>query len=120
GIPIQERLFNGGENSVRSFTQDDVGPHDADGDPEGGEVRNLASIELRQRIWRSFSGAAFFDYGNVGLTTSDAFHDFRPALGIGLRYGLPIGPFRVDVGFNPAQRSGEDLYAIQVAVGMPY
>jgi len=31
-----------------------------------------------------------------------------------------IGPLRLDVGFNPDQRDGEDLYAIHFAVGLPY
>ncbi|MCH8215461.1 MAG: BamA/TamA family outer membrane protein [Planctomycetes bacterium] len=119
-IPIQERLFNGGENSVRSFRQSELGPKDAGGDPVGGEVRNLLSLELRQRIAGHFAAALFADYGNVGLTTGEAFEDFRSALGLGLRYGLPIGPIRLDVGFNPKRRPGEDRFVIHFAVGMPF
>ena len=119
-IPIQERLFNGGENSVRSFRQSELGPKDAGGDPVGGEVRNLLSLELRQRIAGHFAAALFADYGNVGLTTGEAFEDFRSALGLGLRYGLPIGPIRLDVGFNPKRRPGEDRFVVHFAVGMPF
>ncbi len=119
-IPIQERLFNGGENSVRSFQQSELGPKDAGGDPVGGEVRNLLSLELRQRVSGNFSAALFADYGNIGLTTGEAFEGFRSALGVGLRYGLPIGPIRLDVGFNPDRQPGEDRFVIHFAVGMPF
>lgn len=119
-IPIQERLFNGGENSVRSFKESEVGPRDDDGDPLGGEVRNLASIELRQALADNFEFAFFWDAGNVAETTSRPFVGFRHAVGPGLRYMLPIGPLRLDVGFNPSPREDEDRYVIQVAVGMPY
>ena len=119
-IPIQERLFNGGENSVRSFKEDELGPKDDDGDPLGGEVRNLLSIELRQRIEGELSFALFWDAGNVAAKTSQPFVGFRHAVGTGLRYMLPIGPLRLDVGFNPSPADGEDEYVIQVAVGMPY
>ena len=119
-IPIQERLFNGGENSVRSFRQSELGPRDAGGEPVGGEVRNLLSLELRQRISGHFSAALFADYGNIGLTTGTAFDDFRSAVGVGLRYGLPIGPIRLDFGFNPDRRPDEDHFVIQFAVGMPF
>lgn len=119
-IPIQERLFNGGENSVRSFRQSELGPKDPGGEPVGGEVRNLLSVELRQRISGHFAAALFADYGNIGLTTGEAFEDFRSALGLGLRYGLPIGPIRLDIGFNPKRRPGEDRFVIHFAVGMPF
>jgi outer membrane protein assembly factor BamA len=119
-IPIQERLFSGGESTVRSFRQSELGPRDEDGDPLGGEVRNLVSAELRQRIAGELAAAVFFDYGNVARTASKPLQGFRPAVGFGLRYGLPIGPVRVDVGFNPARREDEDLVVVQLAVGMPY
>jgi outer membrane protein insertion porin family len=119
-IPIQERLFLGGENTVRSFRESELGPKDRDGDALGGEVRNFASIELRQHLIERLDGALFVDAGDVGFTASDALDDIRWAIGFGLRYGLPIGPLRLDVGFNPDRRADEDRFVIQVAVGMPY
>src|SRR5439155_1508831 len=36
-IPIDERFFNGGSTTVRSFGERDLGPHDHRGHPLGGE-----------------------------------------------------------------------------------
>lgn len=119
-IPIQERLFNGGENSVRSFEEAQLGPKDDNGEPLGGEVRNLVSLELRQRVIGLLWLAVFGDYGNVALKRSRPFQDFRSAVGGGLRYNLPVGALRLDVGFNPDQRDDEDLFEIHFAVGMAY
>jgi outer membrane protein assembly complex protein YaeT len=119
-IPIQERLFLGGENGVRSFQQSEVGRKDVRGDPLGGEVRNFVSLELRQTIWDNFGMTIFGDYGNVALDEEKPFDDFRPGVGAGLFYRLPIGPIRVDFAFNPDHKSGEDSFVVQFAVGMAY
>ena len=119
-IPIQERLFNGGEDTVRSFQQWELGPTDADGDPRGGQVRNVISVELRQRIWQQLSMAVFYDWGNVVADAQRPFDDFRSGVGVGLRYALPIGPARLDFGINPSRRSREEPWAIHFAIGLPF
>ena len=118
-IPLQERYFNGGESSVRSFAESELGPKDADGDPLGGEAFSLGSIELRQRLPRNFELALFADSGNVTPSAAD-FTDFanlRHAVGIGLRYQLPVGPLRLDFGVNPDPEDDEDEYTLHFAIG---
>lgn len=121
-IPIQERFFNGGEDSVRSFREDELGPKDASGNPVGGEAFTLGSVELRQRIAGAFGGALFYDIGNVSPTTSDYldFADFRSGVGLGARYMLPIGPLRLDAAWNPDARDDEDDFVVHFAVGMAF
>jgi outer membrane translocation and assembly module TamA len=53
---------------------------------------------------------------------SDFFRGFRPAVGCGLQYQLPIGAARVDVGFNPDREKSrdEDLYVVHFSVGMAF
>ena len=117
-IPLQLRLFNGGENSVRAFREDELeGP-----DPLGGEASTTLSLELRQPLAGNLSGAVFADYGNVELAYEDywALSDMRLGLGVGLRYLLPIGPLRLDLGFNPDRESGEDAFVLHFSVGMPF
>jgi outer membrane protein assembly factor BamA len=121
-IPIQERFFNGGENTVRSFKEDELGPRDADNDPIGGEAWTLASIELRQAIRGSFEGALFYDVGNVTEEAEDfwEFADYRSGVGVGVRYMLPIGPLRLDWAVNPNPRDEEDDWTLHFSVGMSF
>ena len=121
-IPLQERFFNGGEGTVRSFRENDLGPLDAKGEALGGEAFSVLSIELRHRLQGNLSGALFVDTGNVTPNYEDylEFNDLRTAIGIGIRYMLPIGPLRVDGGWNPNPRTGEDHFVVHFSVGMPF
>ncbi|HET9482160.1 MAG TPA: outer membrane protein assembly factor, partial [Candidatus Polarisedimenticolia bacterium] len=119
-IPLQERFFNGGENTVRSFRESELGPKDFNGDPIGGEVMNVANLELRYHFARRWQAAVFYDTGNVALTTSDWFEDFRAGAGVGLRYILPVGSIRADVGVNPNPRDDEDRAVFHLSIGMAF
>src|SRR6185503_5417776 len=97
-LPIQERFFNGGESTVRSFRESHLGPRSPNGDPEGGEFRNIFNVETRFPLFGPLQGALFVDAGNVGRKVEDyGFRDMRYAVGAGLRFALPIGPLRVDI-----------------------
>ncbi len=142
-VPVAERFFNGGENTVRSFAESQLGPRDSSGDPVGGLAYNVFNIELRQRLYGNFYGSVFFDAGNVAPnrspaergdppyrdrsdvvsdTLADFFSDIRMAVGVGLQYHTPVGPARVDFGVNPDRDTSrnEDLYAIHFSVGMAF
>jgi outer membrane protein insertion porin family len=123
-LPIGERLFLGGEDSVRSFTRDDLGPRDVNGDPTGGLTRLYGNIELRWRPFtrhRAFEVATFYD---IGMVHPDPWRVGGPpgqAIGAGLRYRTPVGPIRLDYGYNPGDRLGaEDPWALHLAVGFAF
>jgi outer membrane protein assembly complex protein YaeT len=120
-IPLQRRMFNGGENTVRSFREHRLGPVDPNNEPVGGEARSLVSLELRRGISGNLSGAVFYDAGNVELEYEDYFEmdGFRHAVGLGVRNLLPIGPLRLDAAWNPDHRSEEDEWVVHFAVGLP-
>jgi outer membrane protein insertion porin family len=120
-VPIQERFFLGGENTVRSFRESRVGPTDPDGRPLGGEFSNFFGAELRVPIWRALEAAAFFDAGNVGSNIEDfGFARLDYAVGAGLRLVLPIGPVRVDAAHNPDRERGESDWVVHFSVGYPF
>ena len=119
-IPIDERFFNGGGNTVRSFAERDLGPHDG-GDPIGGEFFSVYNIEYTFPIWGEVSGAVFLDAGNLLESAEDlGFGDMRYAVGFGLRYKLPIGPLRLDYGVNPDPRTGEAFGAFHFSFGFAF
>lgn len=121
-LPLQERFFNGGANSVRSFRQSELGPKDPQGNPIGGETSSTATVELRYPIWKSFEGTLFVDAGNVNLTLDDYgdFRDLRYGVGPGLRWLLPIGPVRLDWGINPNPRADESRSVLHFSIGSSF
>ena len=63
--PIDERFFNGGNNTVRSFGERDLGPLDPKGNPIGGEFFTVFNIEYTFPIIGELQGALFTDAGNL-------------------------------------------------------
>jgi outer membrane protein assembly factor BamA len=121
--PLGLRIFSGGENSVRSFREAELGPLDADGTPLGGEASSTFSIEFNQRLGATaFQAATFVDVGNVVTNASQAFEfkDLETALGIGVRYVLPIGPLRLDWAHNPNAGDFQSDWVLHFSVGMAF
>lgn len=121
-IPLQERFFNGGENTVRSFKENELGPKDAENNPIGGEAWSAASVELRRVVYGHLDAALFYDLGNVVLEHTDYFdfRGYREAIGLGLRYELPVGPLRLDWGVNPDPEGDEVRSVLHFSVGMAF
>lgn len=99
-VPLFERFFLGGANTIRGFKFRDVGPKDATGEPIGGKSMMMGSAELTFPIVEKIRGAFFYDTGN----TYEDFgkfdlQDLRTGVGVGIRLELPIGPIRLDYGW---------------------
>jgi outer membrane protein assembly factor BamA len=120
-IPIDERFFNGGADTVRSFGERDLGPHDNHGHPVGGEFFTVFNVEYTFPILGELQGAIFTDAGNLLPTSEDiGLNDMRYAIGAGLRYKLPVGPIRLDYGVNPDPRPFEDFGAFHFSFGFAF
>ena len=120
-IPIDERFFNGGATTVRSFGERDLGPHDNHGHPVGGEFYTVFNVEYTFPIFGELQGAIFTDAGNLLPTSEDiGLNDMRYAIGAGLRYKLPVGPVRLDYGVNPDPRPDEDFGAFHFSFGFAF
>jgi len=105
-VPIFERLFLGGANNLRGFDYRDVGPHDQNGEPIGGNSMLRTTIELTFPIVAKTRGAIFFDRGVVhGDAWAFGMNDAASDVGIGVRLDLPIGPLRLDYGI-PLEKDG--------------
>jgi outer membrane protein assembly complex protein YaeT len=120
-IPIDERFFNGGATTVRSFGERELGPHDNHGHPVGGEFFTVFNVEYTFPIFGELQGAVFTDAGNLLPTSEDiGLNDMRYAIGGGLRYKLPVGPIRLDYGVNPDPREFEDFGAFHFSFGFAF
>ncbi len=120
-IPIDERFFNGGATTVRSFAERELGPHDNHGHPVGGEFFTVFNVEYTFPIFGELQGAVFTDAGNLLPTSEDiGLNDMRYAVGAGLRYKLPVGPIRLDYGVNPDPHEFEDFGAFHFSFGFAF
>jgi outer membrane protein insertion porin family len=120
-IPIDERFFIGGSTTVRSFGERDLGPHDLRGNPIGGEYYTIFNVEYTFPLYGELLGAVFVDAGNLlPDARSPGLDDMRYAIGVGLRYNLPIGPIRLDYGVNPSPRADEDFGAFHFSFGFAF
>jgi outer membrane protein insertion porin family len=120
-LPVFERFYLGGPNSIRSFKARRISPVDDTGVRIGGTTEVLGNLEYIIPLPFNFRVAGFFDIGNVyGYTTKFDLTETREAAGAGIRWQSPFGPIRVDYGVNLDRRKGEDFGAIQFSVGSPF
>ena len=120
-VPLDEHYFNGGATTVRSFRERTLGPVDKHSYPVGGEMFSVFNAELTFPLYGSMQGAAFVDAGNVAEKYNNfSFDGMRYAIGLGLRYKLPIGPLRLDFGANPAPKKDEDFGAYHFTFGFAF
>ncbi|HTM24514.1 MAG TPA: BamA/TamA family outer membrane protein [Vicinamibacterales bacterium] len=99
-VPFFRRYFLGGATSLRGWGRFEVSPLYA-GLPIGGHTMVDSSVEVRAPLWGNLTGVLFADAGNVWNNAWDFnLNDLRYDVGPGLRYATPIGPLRVDLGYQ--------------------
>jgi outer membrane protein insertion porin family len=120
-LPIFERFYLGGPNTIRAFKYRSVSPIDSGGFKTGGTSDVLGTVEYIIPLPFGLRAAFFFDVGNVyGFGTPFDLTDLRYGPGAGIRWQSPFGPIRVDYGLNIDRRAGEGPGAFQFSVGSPF
>jgi len=119
-LPIDERFFNGGSRTVRSYVERSLGPRDRFGHSIGGQTFSVFNVEDTFPIYKNLKGAVFFDAGSTGRRLKDGFGETGFAVGAGLRYQLPIGPIRVDYGHNPVRKGDQPRGAWHFSFGFAF
>jgi len=100
GVPFFKRYFLGGSTTLRGWGRYEVSPL-RDGLVIGGLGFLEATGELQVPLRGPLSGVLFVDGGQVTETAwdPDLFH-LRSDVGGGVRYATPIGPIRLDLGYQ--------------------
>ncbi|MGD2118680.1 MAG: autotransporter assembly complex family protein, partial [Chromatiales bacterium] len=111
-LPASYRFFAGGDQSVRGYAFESLGPKNADGQVIGGSHLLTGSIEYEHVIKGDWSGAVFVDAGNA---FDDWNEDLKSSAGLGLRWRSPVGPIRLDLAV-PEDKS-EDDFRIHFSMG---
>lgn len=147
--PYSEQFYVGGANSIRAFNVRAIGPgsyHDESSADinyldQTGDLKFVANLEYRPRLFGNLYGALFLDAGNVWNLHND---EYRPGgkfkmknalkemalgTGIGLRYDMDFFVIRIDwgIGLHVPYKSGfynvgsfADSQSIHFAIGYPF
>jgi outer membrane protein insertion porin family len=121
-VPVFERFFVGGIQTMRGFQYGAAGPLDPlTGDVIGALNELYFNTEWIFNIYKpaGLKGFIFFDYGK-GFNNNNFFQSLRPASGIGIRWFSPMGPITVELGFNLDRKSGEKSNVFDFSMGRPF
>jgi outer membrane protein insertion porin family len=103
-VPLFDRFFLGGPETLRGYHFRDVGPREDD-EPTGGNTYWFSSVEYSIPIVEFLRFAVFYDIGMVyedSFSFSENRHNtgfYNDNWGLGIRLNIPrIGPLRLDYG----------------------
>ena len=118
-VPLSERFFSGGADSLRGFPINGAGPqrpvpvcsNPADPSsctlisvPNGGLMLAIINSEARFpiKLIDNLGGVIFYDGGNVynNINAHQFISNYTNSIGFGFRYNTKLGPIRIDIGRN--------------------
>ena len=120
-VPIYEKLYVGGLQTVRGFEYGMAGPYDENKEPLGAKKMVSFQSELIFPLSSEIGlkAAIFWDVGK-GF---DRFSDITPlktGVGAGIRWFSPFGPIHIDLGFNLNPKPGEKRKVFDFTAGTIY
>ncbi len=118
-LPLYERFYVGGINTVRGLGLGEAGPRDdVSGDPIGGTTELIFNLEyiFPLSTEMKLKGLVFFDAGNA-YDDFDDFGKLRYTSGLGIRWMSPMGPIRLEWGYNIDPKPGEGSNKFEFAFG---
>lgn len=127
-VPLFERFFAGGPNSLRGYLPNAVGPIlRIPASPAGGEDQFVYGgdkllVFINELEWWLYEPAgislvAFFDAGNAYAEQENYLSSIRMDYGFGLRWNSPMGPMRFEWGIPINRRSWEDKVVFNFTIG---
>jgi translocation and assembly module TamA len=112
-LPASLRFFAGGDNSLRGYDYESLGPEDSAGEVIGGEGLVMGSVEVDYLFKPKWAMAAFVDGGNA-FDVNDI--QIKKSAGVGARWRSPIGPVKIDLAF-PLEDHDADDFRIHFSLG---
>lgn len=106
-LPASQRFYAGGDQSVRGYGFNSLGPQDENGNVIGGRHLLFASIEAERRVWSRVALAAFVDTGNALERLDDG---LETSLGLGVNVHTPIGTLRLSVARSITEIRGARIH----------
>jgi len=108
-LPLYERFYVGGIYTVRGLGFGEAGPRDNNGDVIGGTKQVIFNAEYIFPLVSELrlKGVIFFDAGRAYDSSKDL-GDLRYTAGGGIRWISPIGPLRLEWGYNIDRKPEEN------------
>ncbi len=118
-IPESKLLFAGGSYYNRAYGYNKLGVilSPTEDSIQGASTLLNFSFEADYPIWGNLYGALFTDNTMLTENSYDFDGDFISSAGVGVRYMTPIGPFKLDVGWNVHDTS---QYGISFQIGQSF
>lgn len=120
-LPIPERYYVGGINTVRGFKYGKAGPVDpVTNEVLGGNKELIFNFEFIFPLVpeAKVKGVLFYDYGK-GFDDNQTIRigDLRSGTGVELRWISPIGPLRLEWGWNVHPQGNEPHSVVEFTIG---
>jgi outer membrane protein insertion porin family len=117
-LPLYERFYVGGIYTVRGLGFGQAGPKDDKGEYIGGAKELIFNTEYIFPIFSELKlkGVVFFDAGN-SYEASEPIGALRYTTGAGFRWISPVGPIRIEWGYNLQRKPGESASKVEFTFG---
>jgi len=112
-LPVSLRFFAGGDQSVRGFAYQSIGPIDENGVVTGGKYLLIGSLEYDRYFTERTGAAVFVDSGNALNSLED--FSLERGTGVGMRWRFPFGVVRLDLAL--AESRDEPSYRLHLSIG---
>jgi len=121
-LPLYERFYVGGMRTVRGFDYGEAGPEDEYENVIGGTSELYFNTEWIFPLVKSMGlrGVVFFDAGKAYDDDESIDLDLRKSVGFGIRWKSPMGPLRVEWGYNLSPKDDEKSRVWDFSVGAFY
>ena len=120
-LPVYEKFYLGGINTIRGFEAGSISPIDPTSqDKIGGDKMWYSNLEFIFPLVAEagLKGLIFYDIGNVYDTNQGwDFSDIKHSIGYGFRWLSPMGPLRLEWGYNLDPDPGEEQSSWDFTIG---
>lgn len=119
-LPINEKFYLGGVNSVRGFQNRSITPRDKDGLRIGGKQMFYNTAELSYGMFETVQMRflMFYDYGMIGQKNINDIK--RSSIGVGIEWISPIGAINFLFPHALDDKPGDDTSSFEFTMGQRF
>jgi len=115
-LPLNEKIYMGGQSSVRGYESSSIAPKNSAGSLIGGKMMFANSIEASLPLVESIKmrGLFFVDYGFIG---ENGFDINRGGTGLGIEWASPLGAIQIIFAKPINEKPGDRTSKFEFSMG---